>query len=369
MKWKMAVGSLLLRLRNQNSPCDAGDPAYTFEDAGMILHPYPAGYRRDEFYAPWANVSPLPGSTGTLLGYRPVKSVANDTHGQYSFTVEPNLLNCAMSISPISNNVQASGDNGSVTITTPETRCAWAAQSNDVFITLTSATSGVGNGSVTYSVAANSGAQRSGTLTVAGNTFTVTQNAASLPAPTGLTASPLSMTSTTVSWVSSPGAASHLLQRGTTAASFVTISTNATSPYTDSNLTPTTTYLYRVQGINEGQSSAFSNVDLTTTILFTDDPLSSGVTVARAVHVAELRQAVDAVRSAGNLPSGTYTDNPVTAGVTTIKAVHVSEIRTQLNAALVALGFSQLTFTDPTLTAGVTPVKAVHIQELRNATK
>ncbi|HVQ36598.1 MAG TPA: hypothetical protein VMS31_03645, partial [Pyrinomonadaceae bacterium] len=45
-------------------------------------------------------------------------------------------------------------------------------------ITVTSGSSGSGNGTVNYSVAANSGALRNGTMTIAGQTFTVTQAAA-----------------------------------------------------------------------------------------------------------------------------------------------------------------------------------------------
>ena len=58
--------------------------------------------------------------------------------------------------------------------------CAWTAVSNTTnptWLTITSGASGSGNGSVTFTVAANTGAQRMGTLTIAGQTFTVTQGA------------------------------------------------------------------------------------------------------------------------------------------------------------------------------------------------
>jgi hypothetical protein len=42
-------------------------------------------------------------------------------------------------------------------------------------MTITSGASGAGNGTVNFSVAANSGALRTGTLTIAGRTLTVTQ--------------------------------------------------------------------------------------------------------------------------------------------------------------------------------------------------
>ena len=66
--------------------------------------------------------------------------------------------------------------------------CAWTAVSNTDWITVTSGTSGSGNGGVSYSVAANTGtASRTGTLTIAGQTFTVTQQASGgVPGATSL---------------------------------------------------------------------------------------------------------------------------------------------------------------------------------------
>jgi predicted ATPase len=44
------------------------------------------------------------------------------------------------------------------------------------WITITAGANGTGNGTVTFSIAANTtGAQRTGTLTIAGRTYTVTQ--------------------------------------------------------------------------------------------------------------------------------------------------------------------------------------------------
>src|SRR5882672_58639 len=54
--------------------------------------------------------------------------------------------------------------------------CSWSATPSANWITINGATSGVGDGSVSYSVAANGGAQRVGTITVNGQAFTVTQD-------------------------------------------------------------------------------------------------------------------------------------------------------------------------------------------------
>ena len=53
--------------------------------------------------------------------------------------------------------------------------CGWTASSNAAWITITSGGSGTGNGNVLYFVAANTGTQRTGTITIAGQTFTIIQ--------------------------------------------------------------------------------------------------------------------------------------------------------------------------------------------------
>ncbi|MEP6635973.1 MAG: BACON domain-containing carbohydrate-binding protein, partial [Acidobacteriota bacterium] len=82
---------------------------------------------------------------------------------------------CTFSINPTSVSVAAGGGTGSVTVTAGA-GCTWTAVSNATFITITSGSSGSGNGTVNYSVAFNGGtSSRTGTMTVAGQTFTVTQ--------------------------------------------------------------------------------------------------------------------------------------------------------------------------------------------------
>jgi hypothetical protein len=60
--------------------------------------------------------------------------------------------------------------------------CSWTATSSVGWITVTSAV--VSKGTIAYSVAANpSGADRTGTITVGGVTFTLTQRGDSSPNP------------------------------------------------------------------------------------------------------------------------------------------------------------------------------------------
>ncbi|HEY6805513.1 MAG TPA: M36 family metallopeptidase [Pyrinomonadaceae bacterium] len=82
---------------------------------------------------------------------------------------------CTFSISPTSASYAAAGGTGSVTVTAGA-GCNWTAVSNSAFITVTSGSSGSGSGTVGYSVAANTATtSRSGSITIAGITFNVTQ--------------------------------------------------------------------------------------------------------------------------------------------------------------------------------------------------
>ncbi|MCX6622477.1 MAG: BACON domain-containing protein [Acidobacteria bacterium] len=100
---------------------------------------------------------------------------------------------------PSSTQPAAAGGTGSIQVTAGS-GCSWAAASNAAWITVTGGASGAGNGTVAYSVAVNPGAARAGTITVAGQTFTVTQAAAQSP---GVCTFTLSLTSVPVPAVSS----------------------------------------------------------------------------------------------------------------------------------------------------------------------
>ena len=81
---------------------------------------------------------------------------------------------CGYSISPASQTIAPAGGTGTVKVLAP-TGCAWTASSGGT-VTIVSGVSGNGNGAVGYSVPPNiSGAARTLTLTIAGNTFSITQ--------------------------------------------------------------------------------------------------------------------------------------------------------------------------------------------------
>jgi hypothetical protein len=101
-------------------------------------------------------------------------------------TITQAAASCTYSVSPTTVSVPPSGSNGSIAVTTGS-GCAWTATSSVSWITITSGGSMSGLGSADYSVARNqTTSQRTGTLTVAGRTVTITQNASTPPAaPTG----------------------------------------------------------------------------------------------------------------------------------------------------------------------------------------
>jgi len=107
------------------------------------------------------------GSTGPIC-----VSVANTSSGSSSSPT------CSFSLSPSSQSFDSAGGTGTAAIQASSTSCSWTATSNDTWISITSAISGTGNGTVVFQVQPNmTGLARTGTLTIAGQTFTVNQGA------------------------------------------------------------------------------------------------------------------------------------------------------------------------------------------------
>ena len=96
------------------------------------------------------------------------------TIGDQTLTVTQAGASCKYGVSPTSASVEAGGDSGTLTVTTGS-GCGWDAASSAGWITVAPA-SGTGSGNLVYTVAPNaSTSSRSGTITVGGQTFTVTQ--------------------------------------------------------------------------------------------------------------------------------------------------------------------------------------------------
>jgi hypothetical protein len=95
----------------------------------------------------------------------------------------PTTPTCVVTIGQTATAIPAAGATGSIAVNTTS-GCAWTATSGATFITITQGAAGTGNGAVQFTVAPNSGAARTGTLTVAGTTITFTQAAALVDTPT-----------------------------------------------------------------------------------------------------------------------------------------------------------------------------------------
>ncbi|HQX54659.1 MAG TPA: BACON domain-containing carbohydrate-binding protein [Pyrinomonadaceae bacterium] len=111
--------------------------------------------------------SPRSGTITVVPGYSPAPTQ------NLTFTVDQDALNCSYSIGTTSIDLPGAAYSGSFAISAPA-GCFWSSHSNAWWIT--SNAEGRGDGSVIFSVGANNGADRSGTIDVAGRTFTISQS-------------------------------------------------------------------------------------------------------------------------------------------------------------------------------------------------
>ena len=111
---------------------------------------------------------------------------------------------------------------------------------------------------------------------------------------------------------------------------------------------------------------ANNSATVTVTPRFTDDPLATGGTPIKAIHVTQLRARIDAQRSRFGLGGFGWTNVPLTAGAV-VRAIDVNELRTALQEAYSAAHFAVPSFTDSPLVLGTTMIRALHVNELRNA--
>ena len=138
-------------------------------------------------------------SGGSAIGIGPIDCASLSTqvgcHGQVGgiqtgpadTPPSPNPNSCPASLSALSFDFGSGEGASRVTVTVGST-CPWTAGSNAGFITITAGASGRGNGVVNFSVSANAGASRIGSLSIAGLVVNVSQAAgtASTPTPTGV---------------------------------------------------------------------------------------------------------------------------------------------------------------------------------------
>jgi YD repeat-containing protein len=224
----------------------------------------------------------------------------------------------------------------------------------------------------TYRVRATDAAGNLGSLSspVSGATPAAPADSTLPTIPTTLTATAVSPTQVNLTWTASTDnslLSYYEVERSTNInGPYTVISAPVTTTFTDTTATAGVAYLYRVRAVDGAGNKSGNRLDLATTILFTDDPLVTGTGV-KALHITQLRQAVNTVRAAAGLAAAIWTDAALTGIV--VKAVHLQELRNNLNQALTTLGLPASNFTDPTLTSLVTAVKAVHVGDPRQGVK
>ena len=135
--------------------------------------------------APWLSV--VAGASGSGNATVTYQAAANPdaaprtgsltVGGQTHTVTQTGLSSCTVDLNKYQDSIPVAGGTGSFDVSAPST-CAWVAASNVGWVRVTEPGGGIGSGSrrVTYVVDANPGAgSRSGTMTVGGRTFTVTQ--------------------------------------------------------------------------------------------------------------------------------------------------------------------------------------------------
>ncbi|MBL8213902.1 MAG: hypothetical protein JNK87_24500 [Bryobacterales bacterium] len=152
----------------------------------------------------WVTITSGAGGTGNgTVGYT-VSAYTNATRARtgeilvngvaFKITQNPPNTNCTYSLSATSASFSASGGDGSTKVTTGD-GCGWTVSSNDSWLTVDSGSAGTTFGLVNYKAARNTGGARTGTLLIAGITYTVTQAAGTDCATTFLPATSLFLAS------------------------------------------------------------------------------------------------------------------------------------------------------------------------------
>jgi peptidase C25-like protein len=140
-------------------------------------------------YQWFKNGATINGATASILALNNVSAsddasyhvVASKPCGSSTASAAATLTVNLYSLAPASTSFPSSGGTDGFNVNTGGS-CPWTAVSNNPWITVNLPAGGAGDGSVSYSVAANSGGARTGSITAAGKTFIVTQ-----AAPTAIT--------------------------------------------------------------------------------------------------------------------------------------------------------------------------------------
>jgi hypothetical protein len=115
-------------------------------------------------------------AAGTYTGQIVLISQSGSMAMTVPVTLSVGTTTCTLSVSPTAVFLDSTSQSGPPLTVTTGPGCSWVASANAAFINFTSATSGSGNGTVTFSVPANTtGADLTGTLSVNSQPVSITQ--------------------------------------------------------------------------------------------------------------------------------------------------------------------------------------------------
>ncbi len=255
------------------------------------------------------------GSPGTTQ----LRALVGEFQQSYPFdlTITPGTT-CSYSISAANQSFGSSGGSGSVNVIT-SAGCGWSASTTASFISITAGATGTGSGPVSYSVAADAGGSRSGTLTIAGHTYTVSQTGttsgglavatATLPAGTVNTAYSATLLATgglpPYTWSTSGSLPTGLTVNATSGAISGTPSASGVFNFTAT-----------VQDVNHGSASQMLSITINgtgTSFAITSASLVNGavgvaysqsITTVNANTCGAIASVVTFMPSGGTLPTG-----------------------------------------------------------------
>lgn len=185
-------------------------------------------------------------------------------------------------------------------------------------------------------------------------------------APPALIASATAPTAVSLIW-SDVGAGQYAIFRSEapTRETFVELGTTTATSFVDATAVAGKAYLYRVQArTSEGVVRSTSLADLALTFLFTDDPIVFKATPIKALHITQLQEATNLVRTLAGIPTVTFVS--VSAG-TTVRVDEIVSLRAAITEGLIALEQKVPSWIDGAAVGNL--IKGTHVQQLRNALK
>jgi hypothetical protein len=234
--------------------------------------------------------------------YSGSKRMGTMTIAGKTFTVTQDVFSCTYSINPTSYTFDySSAGTSSVSVTAPA-GCAWTATSNADWITITSGSSGSGDGIVYYSISANTGAStRMGTITIAGQTFTVTQPGISDTTPPtgsisingGSTYTNSTSVTLTLSASDSDGVSQMCISNSSTCSSWETYATSKTWTLTSGDGTKNVYVWFKDSAGNQNTSPYSDTITLDTTAPTGSVSINSNATTTNTTSVTLTISASD----------------------------------------------------------------------------